>query len=351
MSWIVQTPDEWLAALIKPSFKTGERFVINTEDYLVVCAGFEDRALAVLQNTVLIQTSCTVLLINYLPFLSENKANDIRSICQRAGHKVIDVTYNREEPSGFGEILLEKLLICRGRIFIDISAMSRLLIVQVIVALRTRPAGFDNCFVMYAEAKEYPPSQTEAEAKLAQSQSDPAFSIFFLSSGVFDITVIPELSSFAPAVAQTRLIAFPSLDAHQLTALRAEIQPSRISLIEGVPPSSQNKWRKQVIEAINGLDQFQDNEKMSTSTFDYQETLDSLLKLYAQHSVFERLLISPTGSKMQTVAVGLFRAFIEDVQIVYPTPVSFLKPDAYTTGVGSIHILPLSTYSPIPTTG
>jgi hypothetical protein len=55
----------------------------------------------------------------------------------------------------------------------------------------------------------------------------------------------------------------------------------------------------------------------------------------------ERLLISPTGSKMQAVAVGIFRSFVEDVQIVYPTPRSFLSPSEYTHGIGQIHLLPL----------
>jgi hypothetical protein len=61
----------------------------------------------------------------------------------------------------------------------------------------------------------------------------------------------------------------------------------------------------------------------------------------------DRLLISPTGSKMQVVAVGLFRAFVEDVQIVYPTPRIFTEPKNYTAGIGPLHILSLAAFGSI----
>ena len=274
----------------------------------------------------------------------------IRKIIQGAGIKIEEVTYNRQEPAGFGNTMMEKLSACQNRIVIDVSAMSRLLVVQALVAVGTRSASFANCFVACAEASEYPPTQAEAEAEaeLAKSESDPSLSILFLSSGVFDVTVVPELSSLAFTGTQTRLVAFPSLDAHHLTALRNEIQPSRFSFIEGVPPSPQNAWRQSVIASINKLDKLLNAERFQTSTLDYRETLDCLLKLYAKHGERERLLVSPTGSKMQTVAVGVFRALIEDVQIVYPTPVSYLKPDGYTRGIGPLHLLPLSPFSRPP---
>jgi hypothetical protein len=345
MNLTVQTPDERLAALVKPKLETVRNFEIAPEDWLVVCAGFEDRAMGVLNNMALSGVRFNVLMVHYEPFFPENRSEAMRATCQRSQINVVDVIYNRQEPAGFGQLLLEKLSVCRGRVFVDISAMSRLLIVQIIVALGTQRDGFAECFIAYAEAKDYPPRQAEAEAELAKCESDPTFSVLFLSSGVFDITVLPELSSFAPAGTQARLIAFPSLDGHQLTALRAEIQPSRLSLMEGVPPDPKNRWRQRVISILNCLDQIENAERFQISTLDYRETLDCLLKLYSRHSVRERLIISPTGSKMQTVAVGLFRAAVKDVQIVYPTPHGFLKPDSYTLGVGSLHVLPLASFS------
>ena len=345
MNLTVQTPDEWLAALAKPSVETVTQFTMDPSDWLIICAGFEERALAILQNAIAMQRSFNVLLIRYEPFFQENKSDIILKILQHARINVSEVTYNRQEPTGFGNTLLEKLSVCRGRIFVDVSAMSRLLIVQILVALGSRSIGFSNSFVTYAEARDYTPNQLEAEAELTKLESDPCLSILFLSSGIFDVTVVPELSSFSPTGTQTRLVAFPSLDAHHLTAIRNEIQPSRFSFIEGVPPNPQNRWRLDVIASVNNLNEFSNAERFQTSTLDYRETLDCLLKLYAVHGERERLLVSPTGSKMQTVAVGIFRALVEDVQIVYPTPVSFLKPNEYTLGIGPLHLLPLAHFS------
>jgi len=345
MNLTVQTPDERLAALAKPVLEPVTQFELTFDDWLVVCAGFEDRALGVLQNAASRRDRFNVVIIDYRPFAPENRLNAIRSICQSAHLNAIEVLYDREEPAGFGAALLGRLSPANGRIFVDVSAMSRLLVMQTLVALGSRSVGFTDCFVAYAEAKNYPPTREEAEAELAKCESDPTFSILFLSSGVFEITVVPELSSAAPAAAQTRLVAFPSLDAHQLTALRAEFQPSRFSFIEGVPPSAENKWRQQVISQLNCLNEIQDAERIQTSTLDYSETLDALLKLYSEHAVRDRLLVSPTGSKMQTVAVGIFRAIVKDVQIAYPTPRGFCKPSEYTLGIGPLHVLPLSVFS------
>lgn len=345
MDRIVQTPNEILAALQKPEIETIETLILEPEDCLLICAGFEDRVLAILKTAVSNGTHFNVVLISYEPFVPENKAEDIRRICQMADIPIIELTYNRQEPAGFGSVLLDSLSAGRGRVFIDISGMSRILIVQIIVAFRRRPEAFANCFIAYVQAQHYPPSKEEAEAELLKSETDSTFSIFFLSSGVFEVTLIPELSSYALAGVQTRLITFPALDEHLLTALRAELQPSRYTFLEGIPPGPHNQWRQNAIARVNHLDQIQNAERYNISTLDYRETLDCLQTLYTKYGIRDRLLISPTGSKMQAVAVGIFRSFVEDVQIVYPTPRGFQKPDKYTQGIGEMHLLALGSLS------
>lgn len=344
MNLKVQTPDEILSIMPKPRLTDVSQFSLAGEDWLVVCAGFEDRGLGILQNATASKQSFNVLLIKYEPFVPQNRLVTLRDICARHKLRIEEIVYDRQNPIGFGKKIVEKLGDVGGKIIVDVSAMSRILIVQVLVALSKTAKGFFNCAVGYSEALEYPPTRAEADAELAKSESDPTFAILFLSSGVFEITVLPELSSFAPSAAQTRLICFPSLDAHHLTALRAEIQPSRVTLIEGVPPSPQNHWRQKVIHSINRLDQIPEAEFFQTSTLDYLETIDRLINLYNEHSISERLLIAPTGSKMQTVAVGIFRSFVEDVQIVYPTPHGYCSPANYTRGVGKLHMLSLEAY-------
>ena len=282
--------------------------------------------------------------MNYEPFLADNRLNEIRRLSQEAGLKTVEAIYDRQNPAGFGATLLEVVGSFSGQVFLDISAMSRLLIVQCLAALRRRGGGFSDCVVAYAEATDYPPNPSEVSEALQHASEDPMHTILLLSSGVFDVTVVPELSSASVTGGQTRLIAFPTFSADQLMALLNELGPSRLTFIHGVPPSDHNKWRTEAIAKINGLERMT-HEAFRTSTLDYRETLDALLTLYARHSERERLMVSPTGSKMQTVAVGLFRAFMDDVQIVYPTPKEFRSPTNYTRGVGQLYSLPLGIFS------
>ena len=346
MSVVVKTKRERLSELAKPSLECVECLPLINSDWLIVCAGFEDRALEALRRTIdHQQTDFNVLIILYEPFLPENKADALRELCHGSSVKYVEATYDRRNPSAFGGEILATLDNQPGRVFVDVSAMSRLLIVQTIVALSARAKGLNDCFVVYTEAEIYPPTQGEVEAELAKSAIDPTLSVLFLSSGVFEVTVVPELSSLAPAAPQTRLINFPSLDAHQLIALRNELQPSRFTFIEGRPPDASIQWRQDAIARINHLETIRNAERWITSTLDYVETLDCLLNTYSEHGIQERLLISPTGSKMQTVSVGIFRSLIEDVQIIYPTPQDFCSPDGYTLGATTMHLLSLGLFS------
>jgi hypothetical protein len=340
----VLTPAERLAAMPLPPLQCVDRLQFHSDDWLVICAGFEDRALAVLSQAVSCSTPPHVLLVRYDPPLPENRVPQIQELCSRFNIHPHVATYNRRDPTGFGRLLVEMLASRQGRLFIDVSAMSRLLIVQAIVALKQDGLGLSKCFIVYAQAATYPPSKAEAEAELSRTLNDPTACVLFLSSGVFDVTIVPELSSTAMIGSQSRVIAFPSLDAHHLLAIRAELQPSRFSFIEGTPPDQENQWRQSVIARINRLDQIADTEMLRTSTLHYNETLSCLLDLYASHGKREKLIISPTGSKMQAVAVGIFRSWVEDVQIVFPTPLGFVAPQNYTHGVGALYCLSLDAF-------
>jgi hypothetical protein len=232
----------------------------------------------------------------------------------------------------------------RGRIFLDVSGMSRLLIVQCLVALSKRGRGLADCVVTYTEAEEYPPSKSDVEEALKQADDDPMHTILLLSAGVFDVTVVPELSSTSITSGQSHLVAFPTFSADQLIALLSELGPSRVTLIHGIPPSIHNRWRTDAISRINRLDTIP-HDRIEASTLDYRETLRALLELYARTSERQRLLVSPTGSKLQSVAVGIVRAFVDDIQIVYPTPKSYCSPTNYTRGIAAIYMLSLESFS------
>jgi hypothetical protein len=185
--------------------------------------------------------------IEYLPEVRENRISEIEEICRDSRLRQRVAKYDRRDPAGFGDVFLGEVGSVTGRLYIDVSGMSRLLVVQLLVALGSRDSCFLRCSVLYSEASEYPPSRGEVEDTIAKSGVDPLYSIMLLSSGVFEVTIVPELSSVSPGAQQTRLVAFPSFNPDQLTALRTELQPSRYSILHGVPLQSKTSGEKMLL--------------------------------------------------------------------------------------------------------
>jgi hypothetical protein len=340
--------DRKLFLLEKPPLLPVKHVGLTVGDILVLCAGFEDRAIKALKVSLEAgESGYSVILINYLPFVAENRLEEIRRICQAHCIPIQGLQYDRPNPSGIGETLLTLPGMKRGNILVDISGMSKLLIVQILAALGKRPFGFSGTTVLYTMAQSYPPNEYEVDEALEKMKGDPLYSAMFLSSGVFEVTIVPELSSTSMEGQPIRLITFPSFNPNQLAALRSEIQSSSFTLIHGIPPLKENAWRPAKIKTMNRIDSISNREDREASTLDYEETLNLLLEAYDKYGMTDRIVVAPTGSKMQTVAVGILRAFMDDVQIVYPTPRIFPKPHEYTTGATQLYRLDLNKFSAV----
>jgi len=336
--------DELLTELNWPQTEEATCFV-HREDTLITCAGFEDRALEFLKRCVGAGSKGFGLVgIEYLPEVAENRVRHFKELADTSRAAVVLQTYNRQEPEN-----VESLLDHAERsayIWVDISGMSRLLIVQLI-ALGVRRGLIRKMGIVYTEAELYPPSKEEFATRLADNR-DYLGILNFISSGVCGVTIVPELSSVAMQGQPIRLIAFPSFNPAQFAAVTAEIQASGLTIINGVPPSAENCWRKEAIRQLNGIDSIREKEEYDTSTLDYRGTLKLLLDLYARYAATHKIIVSPTGSKMQSVAVGLVCGFLKDLQVVYPTPQSFPKPSNYTTGIRNVYQLSLATFAGVP---
>lgn len=334
--------DKRLLGFSKPSIVAIDRLEFLRDDVLILCAGFEDRALGCLQKALDSKsTNFTTIIVEYLPFLEQNKLKEIEELCACAESKVQKETYDRENPVGFAENILGHLENCTGRIYIDLSGMSRLLIVQLIVSLRYKPFLFQKVVLLYCEADKYPPTKDEVKNKI---ELQPDALVMFLSYGFYDLVVMPELSSVALQGQPIRLVVFPTFNTNQLIALRSELQPAYLTIMHGIPPYEENQWRRDAIAQINHVSELKNIEEYNVCTLDYKDALNKLLGIYDQHGVFEKLVIAPTGSKMQTVAVGLFRAFLADVQIVFPKESYFENPKKHTEGIRQIYSLSLAPF-------
>lgn len=329
--------DERLSKVAWPALRRIDAPMVGTGDCLLICAGFEKRAVGTLDRICKAgRDGFSLGLVSYLPPQPENRIQQLREISQSADLQVTEFVYDREHPAGMGEKLKD---FTQGfdRVFVDISGMSRLLIVQTLVALLSLEKH--SVAVIYGEAEEYPPSKRRFEEDHSENNTKPTSG--YLSSGVLEIATTPELSSVSMLGEALRLIAFPSFVPSQLTNLLQELQPAYTEFIHGVPPAQQNKWRTEAVRKLNRstLDELRGKKEHDACTLDYRATLNKLLQIYAERSMFDRLVVAPTGSKMQAVAVGLFRAALHDVQIVYPTPQDFTTPKEHTLGLRQLYQL------------
>ncbi len=322
--------DEELASFDWPTVESVDELLLGSKDCFVAGIGFEDRALAGLHLACEVSNQFGVVGLHYLPEVEENREAEFSEVCRANRLEVENFTYDRENPSGIGLTVGEHTSRFE-RVYLDISGMSRLLIVQLLAELIRRR---NTVCLIYTEAEVYPPLEHEFDG----SHQDGAASPSYLSSGIFEIVSSPELSSVSMLGSAIRLISFPSFDPSQLSNLVQEVQPTHNDVINGVPPYEELAWRTSAIQklnssTVNGLKRARCH---NVSTFDYRETLGLLLGIYDKYAAFDRLVVAPTGSKMQAVAVGIMRGVLEDVQIVYPTPLQFLEPSRYTEGVKKI---------------
>jgi len=337
--------DEKLHNLSLPQLKVENEIDFKSGDILVVSAGFEDRTKKVLEQIVEREVKdILVVVILYKPLVTENKSNELLELCKKGGLDTIEFSYDREHPEGAGVDIFNHMSNQTGNLWIDISGMSRLLIIQVINKIKEHKTDFSSIKILYSEAEEYPPSKDEVSKALKERVEGHSDMVMFLSSGVFDVSILPELSSIALQGQPIRMVAFPTFSYDQFLALRSIIQPSYSTIINGHPPSEDNYWRLDAIRNLNEIDKIVHKEEYTVSTLDYRETYKLMTEIYAKYGTMEKLVIAPTGSKMQTVGLALVRTHLNDIQIVYPTPKSFVNPGAYTKGVKAVYSLDLSDF-------
>ena len=302
---------------------------------MVMCAGFEDRSLVNLRRMKESGvTGVDLIVVEYLPRYEQNQIGNVEELARYAMCNTQKLVYDREDPAGFGRDL-RRVCSQYTRVVVDISAMSRLLIVQTLVSILSESEA--EVSVLYAEAEIYPPSRDTVESD--EQENGLGSSLGYLSSGVFEIATTPELGSVAMSGEPTRLVAFPSFDPAQLINLVQELQPTYIDLIHGVPPDEALRWRTEAVKRLNRgvLSQRELEKEYYASTLKYTQTLEVLLRIYNGRSAMDRLVLAPTGSKMQAVSVGIFKSVFQDVQIVYPTPQVFSSPEEYTRGIGKVY--------------
>lgn len=286
--------------------------------------GFENRSLAFMKDLRERSVQLTASMgIEYTPALRRNRVREFKSLIDSLNMNRASryyVTYDRFNPQRIGQESRAQLAALKRsqRIAVDISGMSKFLIAVLLQELR----DYENeLFIVYTEAGVYYPTKADFEERRNKAKDT---SPDFLTSDVFSVVTTPSLSSVSMQGYPIILITFPSFNHYDMMSLLNEVSPQKLVLLEGVPHLGVDKWRIDAIRWINRkVRDYIEPTCFSVSTFEYAETIDCLEVLYRRYHEDHRIVIGPTGSKMQALAVFLFAQMHPDVQLVYPVTKTF----------------------------
>jgi len=337
-----------------PKIVPCERLNLKEGEIIVHAPGFEDRTMDITQSIMPCSDSRAIL-FDYLPHKPTNKLTQVREELERLGVTIKDediLKYNRFEPGNFESILEHRFKShAINHVIIDISTMSKLLLILVLNACYKLNLKIS---IIYCEAKNYHPNQEKFKtSKLNGEIHQPTLQIY---TGVQGVVRVKSLSSVAMQGQPTAAIVFMSFNNNLTQVLLNTVYPGRLFLINGRPPG--HSWREEATAWIH--DQVrqewkEDNPvsiadknsvampKRITSTLDYRETICLLLEMYWQLSTNHRILLAPSGSKMQAVGCFLLKALHPDVHIEYPSPVGFAEE--YSEGIGNRWLLDFGNIS------
>jgi hypothetical protein len=322
--------------------------------------GFEERALGFLSQIANAGIGGLVLGVKYLRTTAKNKEAEFKNIVRASEHlKFSPLIYSPSQAHrfeiDFDRALKNERISTSDIVVLDISALSKFII--LICLIRLWRVGISVRVVMTAAAS-YCPTREEFASTMDKDGGTVRIIAGQPSVGASEILrssclVSPRMQG-QPACA----VAFTSFNEELIRHAVGTMNPHRLILINGMPPSQGNVWRARATQAIHARlieENVQDNPInansglliRTVSTLYFEETLDLLDQIHQEFGLYERMIYFATGSKMQTVGLAMHKLRNDDVHIEYPNPSSYYFEE-YSTGLGeswSVNLDPIEFLS------
>lgn len=315
--------------------------------------GFEDRAFACLNDALKLGKKFDrAIAIEYKPWKKRNKKEEYRKKLEKLDipdENIEWIVYHRDRPEEFLRDLskIREIVSLTSNVVIDISAMSKLLIMVLLQGLRDLDI---NLTLVYAEAEVYHPTKEKFKTERKKNEKETEALPTFLTTDLYGIVTTTSLSTTAMQGHPLMMVAFPTFNHRELMALVNEITPKHLVLLDGRPHEAHNHWRLEAIKRLNreirkelsnGDADYGDGKVVST--FDYKETVTALEEIYQPCKYDRKIIVAPTGSKLQTFGVFLFKQMHPDIQIIYPVTKKF--SETYTEGYKAIWEISMPSFS------
>lgn len=332
-----------------PHEKTAlESYNSNTRKLFIVAEGFEKRSLYWISQEGNSTNFEKALICRYSPSKKSRFEEMLKEVEKHTVNEPIIIDYNRFEPTIFEQNLKKYLSEFSeyDEIIIDISVMSKLLIMIILCSLKEYNG---KIIIIYSEPNNWGPTQEKFNSTITTKTHGTCIGLS--SVGVGNVVRTPLLSSVVMQNCPILLIAFLSFNEQLINVLINEINPTNLQIINH--KCSREKWREEAMCMIHKdiIDEY--NIKKSTRNIasfdlmDYISVFKYLAKIYNENCYNYRIVLSPTGCKVHTIACALLKLCCPDVHIEYPTPESYLFDDYSSDEVIEVHEITFDNYNKI----
>lgn len=303
---------------------------------LIVCAGFEERAVTATQRLLEIGIPIENFLV--VRFGSpENQANE-SLLASLLGEKIgvgDSLDCNIEDLDPLKDILTQ-LNAANDLVLFDITGCSRSVMLVLISLIYDLGLEFD---LLYTEAEDYYPTFNEYEELSEDGDQQHAFMRLnrFEESEVlhsshctvesfedFEGTMLPNYPFF--------LVTFLPFKRGRLSAILQSVETSVRVFIRGQPIRHDLRWRGEAVDIPNA-DLIDEGSVFDLETLDWRKTFKFLEGQYleAENRFRFNFIVAPLGSKMQTVGCCLFAKAYPEVRLITSTPKQHF-PNSYSIG-------------------
>lgn len=323
-------------------------------DLLICCAGFEDRATAIVDDLRSIEVRASILIV-YPTNSDDNAAAIAKFLALGILKKPVEIVYER---SAFFKNLRSAVLGWKEkkglRVTVDLSGMASYVIYRVLTVIWDELSNA-KLSVYYAEARDYAPFRHEWEAfysNVPEPRDNLAIAesyeqTHFQSRGIedtYESDVFPGLNAGPIA---TQIAAFPSFSLQRMKSMLAfaetnyNVRPQGVRWFLGKPPDTErNGWRFGALSALYNVE----GNSTDLSTLEYRDTFAALDDLWSESYIESHTVIAPLGSKMQHLGCFLFLKTHRECGLLLCEPREFIA-GKYSFGVGSRWLLDFSDIS------
>lgn len=306
---------------------------------IIVAAGFEERSYAWLtEGNFQPESRCILIRFrNNVPGNGQVFDRYLKLATERFAPECIHVVdLHQESPSRLeGELgtLLASLPRSVIRLGIDISGMPSYAACMALKATRFH-RGQHPMTVLYTAAEHYNPSYEQYSTLIEKEGSDIELLPEPMALEMRETLILDSFSGYRSQNAKTCLAIMAGYEAHRSTGVVDTVNPSLLLLLYGKPGAPDLHWRLDLSRRLHT--KFERGRRTAdavVSTLRFEESLAALETFYDKLIDDYDLVISPIGSKMQTLATYLFWERYPEVQLNFPLPIGY-DPERRPTGIG-----------------